>query len=85
MKKTLKFGKDIDAAYNLLMASGRYVLDEPVYKRAMAEYYKQFGKDHKKALRNKYNTGYRAGLKKDKEVELWEIIKRRMRECFDRP
>ena len=87
-KKTwLKYGPDIDAAYNVLIASGRVVLDESAHERAMAEYNKQFGEDHRKKLKNIYAAGYRAGVKagvKNKKGKgAWEIIKRRMSECFN--
>ena len=90
----VKYGPDIDAAYNVLIASGRVVLDESVHERAMAEYNKQFGEDHRKKLKNMYAAGYRAGVKagvaqtiilaiKNKKGKgLWETLKRRASECF---
>jgi len=83
-KKTwLKYGPDIDAAYNVLIASGRVVLDESAHDRAMAEYNKQFGEDHRKKLKNIYAAGYRAGVKNKKGKGVWETLKRRASECFN--
>jgi flagellar biosynthesis/type III secretory pathway protein FliH len=95
----VKYGPDIDAAYNVLIASGRVVLDESVHERAMlaqaAEYKKQFGEDHRRELKNMYAAGYRAGVKagvaqtiisaiKNKKGKgLWETLKRRASECFN--
>jgi len=84
----VKYGPDIDAAYNVLIASGRVVLDESVHERAIAEYNKQFDKDHKKKLKNIYAAGYKAGVKagvrSEKGKGVWETLKRRASECFDR-
>ena len=79
----VKYGPDIDAAYNVLIASGRVVLDESVHERAKAEYNKQFDKDHRKELKNTYNAGYRAGVKSEKGKGVWETLKRRASECFN--
>ena len=87
----VKYGPDIDAAYNVLIASGRVVLDESVHERAIAEYNKQFDKDHKKKLKNIYAAGYRAGVKagakagvkSEKGKGVWETLKRRASECFN--